>query len=162
MIVKDGSVSCNRFYSGSGVQAISNDVSTYAPDMGDDVNYSSKYLNGKLVIPNTITVIGSFRDCEELTEIVLPNTITTISSRAFYLSASLVKINVPDTVTVIEGEAFAYTALKELYIPNSVTTIVCDAFYGIDKVYYSGTATESPWGATQVLPNPNEPTLIKP
>ena len=35
-------------------------------------------------------------------------------------------------------------------IPNSVTSIGEDAFYLVTTIYYTGTATGSPWGALSV------------
>ena len=40
--------------------------------------------------------------------------------------------------------------MNPLTVPNTVTTIGKDAFKDVPKVVYGGTATGSPWGATEV------------
>jgi len=97
------------------------------------------YPEGKtesiFTIPDSVSTIGSsaFSDTPGLTELIIPSSVTTIKDYAFYNC----------------------TGLTTVTIPNSVAYIGYNAFFGINTVYYSGTATGSPWGAATIEPNPN-------
>ena len=55
------------------------------------------------------------------------------------------------SVTAINSYAFEYcSGLLSITVPNSVTSIGNGAFYDIPNVYYTGTATGKPWGASMM------------
>lgn len=87
------------------------------------------YSNLKKVdLCNSIQVIGdyAFSSCNNLTDVTLPNSVTTIGKAAFASCSSLLDITIPDSVTSIVSNAFSFT-------PTTV--------------FYSGSATGSPWSA---------------
>ena len=124
--------------------------------LGDDGTFSECGNITSVIIPNTVTTIGSaafygctgltsvtipngitsiassaFADCTSLTSITIPNTVTTIGYAAFYGCTSLTSITIPNTVTTIGSAAFwKCTSLTSVTIPDSVTSIGNAAFYG--------------------------------
>ena len=91
---------------------------------------ASLYLNGKLVtdliIPNSVTNIGSyaFYHCSSLTSVTIPNSVTSIGYQAFSDCSSLTSITIPDSVTSIGINAFYYCdSLTSVTIGNGVTSI---------------------------------------
>ena len=84
----------------------------------------------KIVIPDTITAIGSyaFHD-NQLTKVTMPNSVTTIGQGAFQGNL-LTSINIPNNVTSIGQAAFYDNQLTSVVIPNSVTSIGGFAFSG--------------------------------
>ncbi|MDE6568686.1 MAG: leucine-rich repeat protein [Lachnospiraceae bacterium] len=128
---------------------------TYPKGMTVIGEYAFAYC-GKLkdiTIPSTVTSIGSnaFRSCDWLTDITIPNGITSINSQAFRDCVNLANVVIPDTVTSIGAGAFSNcTKLTALRIPNTVTSIGYDAFKNVPHVYYTGSATGSPWGAKAI------------
>ena len=87
------------------------------------------YSNLKKVnLCNSIQVVGdyAFGSCSNLTDVTLPNSVTTIGQAAFSSCLSLLDITIPDSVTSIVSNAFGVA-------PTTV--------------FYSGTATGSPWSA---------------
>ena len=115
------------------------------------------YLNAQLVtdlvIPNSVTTIGSyaFYDCSGLTSVTIPNSVTSIGYDAFRGCSGLKSVTIPNSVTSIGSGAFYNcTGLTTITIPNSVTSIGSSAFYNVLNIVYSGKATGSPWGAKSV------------
>ncbi len=107
-------------------------------------------------IEETTGFIGSesFCDCISLKSINIPNGIQEIRYGSFSKCKQLQNVIIPDSVTEIRQSAFVnYGTLKSLQIPKSVNTIYDSAFYNIDIVYYTGSATGSPWGAKEVTDN---------
>ena len=107
-----------------------------------------------VVIPNTVQEIrgSAFKWCSKLTSVTIPEHITKIPNQAFNQCYSLVDLTIPSAVTLIEYDAFkACEKLSPLTVPDSVASIEYDAFYGIDTVYYSGSATGNPWSAGIVI-----------
>ena len=93
------------------------------------------YLNGTLVtdlvIPNSVTTIGSyaFWGCSSLTSVTIPSSVTSIGSSAFNGCSSLTSITIPNSVTSIGSSAFSWCeSLTSVTIPNSVTSIGEGAF----------------------------------
>ncbi len=124
-----------------------------------DYNYANPlyyahnlYLNGTLVtdlvIPNSVTIIGSsaFKNYSGLTSVTIPDSVIGIGDCAFYGCKSLTSITIPNSVTRI-GECAFYgcTSLTSVTIGNSVTSIESRAFYGCTKltsIIYQGTTSE--------------------
>jgi len=103
-----------------------------------------------LTIPDTVTNIGNqaFCGCKNLTELVIPNSVTSISDYAFSGCTGLTTLTIPNSVTSISGAAFSgCTGLTALTIPDTVISIGSNAFQNVPHVYYTGSATGSPWGA---------------
>ena len=82
--------------------------------------------------------------------VVIPSGVTSIGANAFS-HLNLTSVTIPSSVTSIEGGAFADSGLTSITVPSSVTSIGWIAFMGMDTVYYSGSATGSPWGAGSVV-----------
>lgn len=102
-------------------------------------------------IPNSVREIGenAFAYCYLLDSIRIPQNITTIKPYTFYNCRRLQKVIIPSSITTIENHAFYDCwSLISLNIPNSVTSIASDAFYHVPNIIYYGTATGSPWGAS--------------
>ena len=102
------------------------------------------------IIPNSVTSIGDFAfyGCTGLTSITIPNSVTSIEQWAFASCTGLTSITIPNNVTSIGLCAFIdCTGLMSITIPNSVTSIEDFAFDYVPNIFYSGTATGSPWGA---------------
>lgn len=94
-------------------------------------------LTGQLVIPNSVTTLGStaynygvFQECTGLTSVVLGNHIQTIGSSCFQGCTSLSgNLAIPDSVTYIGIKAFYQCAFNgTLTIGNHVQTIEYGAF----------------------------------
>ena len=115
------------------------------------------YLNDSeitdLVIPNTITTLGTFQfeGCHGITSLTIPSNVTDLGMATFYYCKNLTtvniapgltsigvnvfnsceklaSVNIPNTVTTIKSGAFCYSGLTSINIPNSVTTIEDCAF----------------------------------
>ncbi len=103
-----------------------------------------------VIIPNTIKSIGNaaFANCYNLKSVIISNSVTSIGNAAFADCYSLKPVTIPQSVTSIGSSAFAScNSMMSITIPNSVTKIGDSAFSGIQNVFYTGTATGSPWGA---------------
>ena len=78
-----------------------------------------------------------------------------IGKGAFSYCDLLEQVTIPDTVIRIEYAAFGFSkSLKTLRVPDSVDEIGIFAFEGIDKVYYDGNASGTPWGAKEIISIP--------
>ena len=82
--------------------------------------------------------------------VTIPSGVTSIGANAFS-NLGLTLVTIPSSVTSIEGTAFSNSGLQSITVPSSVTSIGWWAFMGMDTVYYSGSATGSPWGAGSVV-----------
>lgn len=107
----------------------------------------------KVLIPDNVTSIehNAFEGCSSITSIELSDNLTTIEEAAFKNCSSLIDIEIPVGVTDIGGSVFiGCSSLVTAVISDSVTSIGDNAFADCDNlqyIYYSGTATGSPWGA---------------
>ena len=109
--------------------------------------------NLTIIIPDGITTIGAdaFKNCPFVVSVELPNTLQTIGTNSFTNCSSLRSISIPDSVTNIGQNAFSgCTGLTRLDIPSGITRISQNAFLNVSHVYYSGSATGSPWGALAI------------
>ena len=119
---------------------------------------------------------GAFNGCTDLNSVVIPESVKNIGENAFYRTAlynnesnwenevlyvdnwlicaknSLSgSYQIKDQTRGIADYAFnGYNGLTMVIIPKSVTNIGENAFYGVYGINYNGTATGSPWGATNV------------
>ena len=83
--------------------------------------------------------------------VVVPEGVTTIGYSGFSTCRYITSIQLPSTLRIIETKGFKNcTSLTRLDIPREVTRIDADAFVNVAHVYYTGTATGSPWGAKAI------------
>ena len=116
-----------------------------------------------VTLPNTITTIyeKAFNGCSSLT----PNDNSLFSVTALYLGNEdnpflcLIKsknddwtITVHSDCKVIANYAFSSSYVSTITVPETVEYIGEGAFSSVNTVYYTGSATGSPWGATVVNP----------
>lgn len=89
----------------------------------------------EVVIPEGITVVDGFADCENLSKVVIPKSATEIGSNAFENCVSLKEITIPNKVVMIGTHAFnGCTGLTEITIPPNVTKIDSYAFYNCSNL----------------------------
>ncbi len=87
-------------------------------------------------------------DNTSLTSVTIGNSVTSIGDYAFGNCISLTSVTIPNSVISIGVYAFGNCiSLTSVTIPDSVTSIGNNAFYLVNNITYSGTATGSPWGA---------------
>lgn len=110
-------------------------ISFYDSDANPLSHAKNLYIGGEeitaLVIPNSVTKIGSFTfcNCEGLTSIEIPNSVTSIGESAFLGCSGLTSIEIPNSVTLIGESTFAECGgLTSIVIPSSVTSIGKNAF----------------------------------
>ena len=69
-----------------------------------------------VIIPNTVELLGGFKDCTGLKNIYLPKNVSFIRSAAFQNCKNLESINLPRTVTQIKSYAFnGCESLRTIY-----------------------------------------------
>ena len=138
------------FSSCSGLTSVT--IPNSVTSIGGEFFYNCSNLTS-VTIPNSVTSIGekAFSGCSGLTSVTIPNSVTEIGSNAFSGCSGLTSITIPNSVTSIGGAVFRdCSGLTSVTIPNSVTEIGENAFSGVTNVVYSGSASGSPWGATNV------------
>lgn len=100
------------------VITITDGVATTKPDGFGTSNESSDALDGKLVIPDSVTLgYYGFQNCDKLTEVVLPKSVTSLPMHVFSDCDSLTKINL-DNITDLDSGVFYGGAWKHITIPN--------------------------------------------
>ena len=141
------SIGDNAFYKCSSLMSVT--IPDSVTSIGDSAFSCCTGLTS-ITIPDSVTSIGedTFYDCRSLTSIAIPDGVTRIGSFAFCGCTGLMSITIPNSVTSI-GECAFYgcTGLTSITIPDTVTEIGEFAFRRVPNVIYSGTVSDSPWGA---------------
>lgn len=109
-----------------------------------------------VVLPKSLQTLDyAFNTCSSLASIDFNGaSVTEIGADSFNQCRALPEINLPSSLKTIGYRAFANCdSLTSLTVPNGVTTIGEQAFSNIPQVYYSGTATGSPWSLTGTIIN---------
>lgn len=128
-------------------------------ELGDRLNTIGDYaFSGcdalsQVVLPDSVSSLGenAFYSCNMLKTVKLPSTISYIAKGAFSGCESLTDIEIPDSVHYIWEYAFSgCIGLDGITIPSTVTNIHDNAFKNIPHIYYSGSASGSPWGALAI------------
>lgn len=145
----------------SGCSSLSS-VKILHPDPLGWYMFSGNFRLKEARLPEGITAIpqGMFYNCYSLMSVNVPSTVTSIDESAFYGCSRLLSINLPDGLEVIGKQAFAFTAVEDVYVPASVTSIGSGAFaYSISGGnvvkkrcircgFAEGAVEGAPWGAT--------------
>lgn len=123
-------------------------------------NVTSKYPNAtKVVIPNTITKIGSnaFSLCYYLEQIIIPESVTSIGESAFSACVALKSITIPKGVTVLSDNMFDMCLdLETVNILGNVTSLG-KAFHGASGIKHF----DIPSGVTKIEDQAFQGTGIK-
>lgn len=107
--------------------------------IGSSAFSSTNIIEGKLIIPDTISRIESnaFGGCNEITEVVLPAKLTYLGDTAFYHCNSLKKINIPRSLENNKGQGcFDGTKLEEIVFEEGTEKIapVMFALCGVENL----------------------------
>ena len=105
----------------------------------DNLYIDGKLLEEELVIPDSVTSIGSssFPHCTSLTSIVIHKGVTNIGDCAFYECESLTSVTFEDDsqlTTIGEYAFYDCENLTSIDIPDSVTSIGKCVFYSCDRL----------------------------
>lgn len=93
---------------------------------------------------------GIYENCTGLKNIDFSNCPTILPSMIFNGCTGFEALNLPSNIQEIKGGVFQGCTNLEITVPNSVTAIGDFAFNNVKHVFYSGSATGSPWGAIKV------------
>lgn len=82
------------------------------------------------VIPEGVTCIRGFSGCGNLSSVVLPSTLIAIGNSAFYKCSGLKSINLPEGLMYIGADAFTETGLTSVSLPKSIRLLNKGSFGG--------------------------------
>ena len=122
-------------------------------------NSGSMYgLSGALIIPNTVTTIGSyaFYRVAGISSVTISNSVSTINNSVFASCSGLTSVTLGNSVATIGESAFQYcTNLTSITLPKSVETIENYAFAGCSKLttVYLKPAMPPAFTNTNILPS---------
>lgn len=125
--------------------------SVVVPDSVESVGFNA-FGRVKNVIYNGTLSTNSWRACTvnghvEGSLVFADNSKTTLTA----CLTSATHVTIPASVTAIGDQAFRNCIqLQTLEVPATVDSIGTNAFYRVNNVVYSGSATGSPWGAKTV------------
>lgn len=116
-----------------------------------NISYGTEAFRGSdiesLILPEGITSVGGFSNCENLKYIQFPSTLTQINSSAFSGSA-LERIELPSGVEEIGSHAFSGSALERIELPSGVKEIGSHAFsscFALKEIILSGLNYAEVW-----------------
>lgn len=70
----------------------------------------------EFIVPEGVTILGSFENCSSLTSVEIPNTVKSIGG--FKNCNKLCNINIPNGITSLGDYCFAWSSLEKLEIPK--------------------------------------------
>ncbi len=122
---------------------------------GTNINWSlsdggSLELTGTGMMTNysSTTQAPWFSYREKIVKVLINSGITSIGDYAFHYLKNVTSVSIPNSVTSIGYNAFNFcSGLTSLTIPNSVTSIDKHAFWGVNNIVYTGSASGEPWSA---------------
>ncbi len=145
----DGCSSLTKiYYTGEMVKWCGISGLVYLMGWGITLYINGVEITGELVIPDSVTSIGSgaFYNCSGLTSVTIPDSVTSIGYDAFCNCSGLTSVTIPDSVTEIGYAAFYNcSSLTSVTIGNSVTSIGERAFYncsGLTSITIGNSVTE--------------------
>ncbi len=123
-----------------------------------DYAFYEQYNVETVTIPNTVTKVGydAFDDCDNLTfnfdedggAYYLGNSENPYYCLVYYASSSIITVH--NDCKVIAN--YALSGASTIVVPETVEYIGDDSFAYANSVFYTGSATGSPWGATNLNP----------
>ena len=82
----------------------------------------------EFIVPEGVTILGSFENCSSLTSVEIPNTVKSMGG--FKGCNKLCNINIPNGITSLGDYCFYGCPIAELVLPNSITSLGDYCFAG--------------------------------